>query len=538
MRIALPITISLLAGAALAGPAQARVVSGVQPYIELQQVLDADLKNGGDVLTYTSVAAGVDAGIRTQRIETTVSYRYERRFAWNDDLADDEVHSGLARINYTAIPELLTIEAGALATRARTDIRGGAPVFLTGDNRNVSDVFAAYAGPNLRGEIGAMNWAAGYRLGYVKVRDGLGVDLPPGQRPLDRYDDSTSHTAYASIGMETGILPFGWSVAAGYEREDASQLDQRYEALYVRGDVTVPVSYTVALTAGVGYEDLQSSQRAPLLGADGFPVLNGNGGFVTDPASPRLLAYDENGLIYDAGVIWKPNRRTTLEARIGKRYGATAITGLLSWQTGPQSALNITVYNAVDSFGRSLNRNLSGLPASFNVPRNGLTNRFGGCVFGSNPGAGGTGGCFNDSFQSITTANYRSRGVTALYSARIHGWEVGIGGGYAERRYLSPLFQTIFAQDGVKDSSITLQGTLARQLAPRTSLENAVYVDFYDPGIPGAADVTSAGATSALFHNFTDRLTGNATVGLYAFDQEGFESDLSGQLLLGMRYQF
>ena len=34
----------------------------VTPYLEVGQVLTADLKNGGDVLTYTTVAAGVVAG--------------------------------------------------------------------------------------------------------------------------------------------------------------------------------------------------------------------------------------------------------------------------------------------------------------------------------------------------------------------------------------------------------------------------------------------------------------------------------------------
>jgi hypothetical protein len=33
----------------------------VSPYLEVGQVLTADLKNGGDVLTYTTVAAGIDA---------------------------------------------------------------------------------------------------------------------------------------------------------------------------------------------------------------------------------------------------------------------------------------------------------------------------------------------------------------------------------------------------------------------------------------------------------------------------------------------
>ncbi len=39
----------------------------VSPYLEVGQVLTADLKNGGDVLTYTTIAAGIDAAIVTTR---------------------------------------------------------------------------------------------------------------------------------------------------------------------------------------------------------------------------------------------------------------------------------------------------------------------------------------------------------------------------------------------------------------------------------------------------------------------------------------
>lgn len=50
--------VSLVAGIS-ASPALAG--KNVTPYIEVQQVLDAELAGGNEVLTYTSVAAGVDA---------------------------------------------------------------------------------------------------------------------------------------------------------------------------------------------------------------------------------------------------------------------------------------------------------------------------------------------------------------------------------------------------------------------------------------------------------------------------------------------
>jgi hypothetical protein len=97
----------------------------VQPYIELTQVLDADLTND-DVVTYSQIAVGIDAGITGRRAEGQVSYRYERRFQWDDRIGDDDTHTGLARASVTVAPGF-ALEGGAVATRSRVDIRGAAP---------------------------------------------------------------------------------------------------------------------------------------------------------------------------------------------------------------------------------------------------------------------------------------------------------------------------------------------------------------------------------------------------------------------------
>src|SRR3546814_16344225 len=89
----------------------------------------------------------------------------------------------------------------------------------------------------------------------------------------------------------------------------------------------MPIGPTVALLGGVGYEDIEIGQRDPLLDADGVPVRDANGRFVTDKSSPRRLSFDTDGLIWDAGVMWRPSRRTSLPARVGARQGATPTTG-------------------------------------------------------------------------------------------------------------------------------------------------------------------------------------------------------------------
>lgn len=520
-------------GAAAPAHAQTKARTDISPYIEVGQVLVADLDDDGEVLTYTTIAAGVDAVVQTRRAEVQASYRYERRIDYDDDLADEDVHSGLARASVKLVPDL-SFEAGALATRARADIRGAAPEILTGDVENISQVYSAYAGPTLATNLGKLDVTASYRLGYTKVEESTEVTLPIGQQRLDSYDDATGHLVTARVGMRPGELPFGWQVSGGYEREDAGQLDQRYEGKYVRGDVTVPVTPTLALVGGVGYEDIEISQRDAVRDASGAPVIDDEGRFVTDRASSRQLAYDQDGLIYDAGVLWRPSKRTQLEARVGRRYGGTTYYGSLQHQLSPASGVSIVVYDDVTSFGRLLNDNVSRLPTSFNVARNPLTDQFGGCVFAG----AGQGGCLNDVFQSINTSNFRSRGITGLYTASRGPLSLGLGAGYSRRRYFAPRFGTGFTLDGVVDENWFAEATAGYQISAEGSLSGSATFNYFDSGIAGAPEVTSLGATGAYSHSFSRRLTGTAAAGLYSFDQEGVEDALTASALLAMQLRF
>ncbi|WP_204315025.1 hypothetical protein, partial [Klebsiella pneumoniae] len=78
--------------------------------------------------------------------------------------------------------------------------------------------------------------------------------VAPGQPRLDYYDDSKVHVATASVGVKSGtVLPVGITASGSYTREDAGQLDQRFEGKYGRGDLVLPVAHGFALAAGVGY---------------------------------------------------------------------------------------------------------------------------------------------------------------------------------------------------------------------------------------------------------------------------------------------
>ncbi len=512
--------------------AKERQVS-VTPYLEVSQAFFADLKNGGDVLTYTTLTSGVDASVRTQRTEVQVNYRYDYRFSWNRNQGDQQIHSGIARARQIIVPNLLSLEVGALATRTRLDIRGAAPNALVGNPSNATQLYSVYAGPSLATNFGELQVGANYRFGYTKVESRTRNALISGQPLLDIFDSSTSHVATGTIGMGAGTLPFAWTVSGGYEREDARQLDQRFESKFVRGDVTLPVTETLALVGGVGYEDIKASQRDVLRDVAGDPVLDGNGRFQTDPASPRLLAFDQSGFIWDTGVVWRPSRRTSAEFRVGRRYGSMTYTGSVSYQMSESLGFQAGLYDGIQTFGRQLNQSLAALPTQFTVARNPFGNQVGGCVYSATNG----GGCLDSALQSVATGTYRSRGLNAVLSYQRGPMRAGIGGGYAQRKFFAPT-GAFFSTNGVKDESYYLQAFVARQLDEMSSVDASVYANLFDSGILGAPNVIGTGATAAYYRRFGSRFTGTAALGLYSSRVKDVASSLTGSALLGAKYEF
>ncbi len=512
----------------------------VQPYIELTQVLDADLTND-DVLTYSQIAVGIDAGITGRRAEGQISYRYERRIQWDDRIDDDDTHTGLARGSVTVAPGF-ALEAGAVATRSRVDIRGAAPGNLVGNVDNITQVYSVYAGPSVQTSAGPVQIAASAFAGYTKAEAPDSVELAPGQPRRDYFDDSKNVVAQASAGVAAGtVLPVGVSVSGAYERDEAGQLDQKYEGYFARGDVTLPVSRTVALRAGAGYEKIEATQRDALVDATGAPVLDGNGRFVTDPASPERIAYNTDGLIYDAGVIWRPSPRLELQANAGYRYGGETYFGLLNWNMARDTGLQVVVYDGIETFGRQLRDGLRDTPTSFQGTANPFGQQFNGCIFGGNPGAGGSnggaGGCLNDVFQSINTASYRARGIDAVVSTTRGRTAYGVGAGYANRKLNTPSLAPGTVAYGVTDESYHAQLFWSRALSRVSQVDANLFGNYYESGLPGADGVYNLGATGTYSHQF-GRLGTVASLGINTYDSEAFDSIWSAQALLGARYTF
>src|SRR3546814_18607860 len=109
--------------------------------------------------------------------------------------------------------------------------------------------------------------------------------------------------------MGPGRLPFGWTIGAGYVHEDVDRLDREFDGAFVRGEIVVPVSDTLALTAGVGYEDIKASKRDILRDPNGAPIISHGGELVPDPTPPRRPPQDDDGVMYERGVYSPPRSR-------------------------------------------------------------------------------------------------------------------------------------------------------------------------------------------------------------------------------------
>lgn len=497
----------------------------IDPYVEVDQAISADLSSG-DTLTYTNLAVGVDGTIQRRRVAVAISYRYDRQIGWNRDSADRDSHSGLAIVHVEAAPGLLDLDAGAFATRTGGD---GRFFGLTGNDPAI-DVYSFFAGPTLSTHAGPLALNAAYRFGYTAIDDHLdGFGL------VDGFDHSTTHNATASVGMGPGRLPFGWTVGGGYLRSTTdSPFDDRFHAGYIRGDIVLPVSPTLALTAGVGYENIKAAQNDIARNSDGSPVIGGDGLAVVDPTR-RILTYDIDDLIYDGGIIWKPSVHTRLELRAGHRNGGTTVVGAFTHQFNAHYGMNVQVFDTVETFGNILVNDLSSLPTDFQVSRNPFTGDIGGCAFGSAPGSGG---CFDRSLQSIRGATFRMRGASAVLSGNRGLWDLGLGAAYVRRDFSQGDPSPFVTFGGDEDETATIYGSLGRRLSRVSQVNFDVYASWYDSDAPGFSSVATIGGDVGYTRRLLlDRLQFIAALGLYHSSQDSGDSTV-GSLLLGLRYNF
>jgi hypothetical protein len=504
----------------------------VQPYIEVSQILSAELGPGDDVLTFTQIAVGVDLNVQGRNSGAAVSLRYERNIAYGDDSVDTNTISGVARGTLAVIPNTLSFEAGGLASRTRIDGGGGTTANPLVREDAESRVYSLYAGPSLNTRVGAADLQAVARIGYNRFETDAALAGPQGD-VVDVFDDSVTYLGQVRAGVRPGaVLPVGLAVTAGGFQEDISNLDQRVRDLYVRGDVTVPLSPTFALVAGAGYEDVEISSRDALRDANGVPVIGSDGRFVTDSAAPRRIAFAVDGLLWDVGVLWRPSSRTNLQASVGRRYDSTTYYGTFSYVPNQRSAFALSVYDGVSGFGGQLNTALAGLDSDFEAIRNPVTGDFGGLVSGAQGQAsiGGPG--------SARSSAFRGRGVRASYQRNLGRTTAAIGAGYDRRTFIAAADTVLATVDGLTDESYYIIGGLSREIGQSANLATNAYVNWFEAASNGN-DVTAFGASAAYNQSITQRLVGRAAIAYDTFDSEFTAEDFAFvTALVGLRYNF
>jgi len=519
------------------GPQQrsARQQTRISPYIEASQVLIKNLEPGDDLVTYTTVAAGVDASVAGRNSAASVSLRYERRIGWDDDTLDGDTISGVARASIALVPRAVTIEAGALAAQTRVEGTGAASIGgFAGNDDSTSQIYAGYIGPSVRTSAGDVEIEGHYRFGYTRVGAPDVVLGGPGSTPVDLFDESTTHSASARAGVRPNtVVPIGVGIGGGWNEQNVSNLDQRIRDRYVRADVTVPLSPNLALVGGVGYEDVEVSSRDAVRDTLGNPVVGPDGRYITDENSPRLIAYETDGLIWDAGVLWRPSRRTSFEAHVGRRYGSMTYYGNFAYAPNSSTSINVAVYDSVTSFGGQLVNTLATLPAQFAAFRNPITGQIGGCVASLQGGS-----CFNGALGGLSSAVFRSRGIASGISVDLGRTQLGVGAGYDRRSFLANPGSALGLANGVVDESLwyALYGTT--QLDQRSSLTANANVAWYESGANLAADVLGYSASLAYNRSIWRGLSATAAVGLDGIERENLIDFMSASGLLGLRYTF
>lgn len=510
----------------------------IQPYIELNQSVLARLEPTHEVLTYSSVAVGVDMSLAGRRTEGAVSVRYERRFAESGNIASNDTISGLARVRHDLIPRQLTIEAGGLAARTRFDANGASRLSSVETGDRIAQVYSLYGGPALSTQMGDLAVKGSYLVGYTKVNTPrLTVQGAPQGTPQaqgDIFNHSVAQAAQASVGFAPGtVLPVGLSASGGYSQEDISNLDQRVRELRGGVQATLPITSELALIGGVGWQDVEVSSRDAVRGPGGVPQVGSDGRFVTDKSKPRQIAYDVSGMTWDAGVMWKPSRRTSLSAFVGHRYDSMTYYGQFSYAPNARSALNIDVFDSVSGFGSAVGNAVRGLPTDFTTDRNPFSGDISGCATGAQGG-----GCVNGALGSIASAAFRNRGVSASYSRMAGQLRLGLGAGYLRRKFIGARGTVLENANGRTDETIYVNGQISGAIDRLTGFTVGIYDSWYKSGISDLGDVNAAGINAGISHQFTSRLVGNAAVGLDSLNRKAAPDELIATGQVGLRYNF
>ena len=506
----------------------------IVPYLEVDQTVYDQTAPEQSVVTYTTLAAGADMLIDTHRTSGVATIRYEHHFSETKSQGSSDTFTGIARTQTQIIPHTLQFDFGGLATHTAIAANGSTYLNPVDNVGSIYQIWSLYGGPSLQTHAGIVGIKAAYDVGYNEI-DQIRSYVPSGGgAPVDIFGHSLTQQGTATLGVRPGeVAPFGLALLGNYLREDISNLDQRLIDARLGGQITQPITRDLALVGDLGWEKVQVSQRNAELDANGNPIVGSNGQYVTNPNSPRQLAYQTDGLTWDVGVVWKPSKRTMAAAYVGQRYDSTTYYGSFYHAPNSRSTLNVTVFDGVYGFGSGLMSTLQALPTDFSVTRDPFSGNVGGCYLGSTGGS-----CTTGALGSANAFIYRARGVNAAYALTLGRMNFSVGTGYVTRRFITADNSVLAADNGLLDRTWYIDSSLSGPIDRQTRFVISGFASLYRTDEPGFADSGDWGLNGMLVHHLTDHLVGTAAVEVLGIKQQLTPEQLETLGQLGLRYNF
>jgi len=505
----------------------------ITPYIEVGQIVFADISPATAAVTYTTLAGGVDATLSGHNTLASASLRYERVIGYGNSASAD-IFSGLARGATQIVPHVFQIDYGAFGTRADIGKSGAALPYAPVGVSAANQVWSVFAGPSLHTETNTLDLAAHYHFGFTQKGGPLDSGAPGAASAPDSFGRASVHDAGAAIGLKPGaLLPVGLGAEGGYYHEDISLLGQRITNEHIRGIVTVPVTPSLQLVGGVGAEHVKVTSYQAALDGQGNPLLDAQGHYISNEAAPRIVAYDTSGLIWDAGVVWRPSPRTALEMHFGRRYGAYGAWGNFSWTPNPRNAFNLHAYDDFVGFGGNLTGALVDAPTAFTAVRDPITGNLSSCVATTTGG-----GCIASVLGAINGLVYRNRGVTGQYVHTFGRAQAGLGAGYDNREYVTAPGSILAGLNGKADQYYWVAAFASDEVGQRGTLLGTVDVYRFDSGLASTSGGTGVHASASYLHRFSRHLTSTASIALDGLNTDAVREIWAVSGALALRYSF
>lgn len=350
-----------------AAPAHAR--TEIAPRVEVRQTWSDNFAGTGLI---TTVSGGIEASAQSKRVSAFFDADFERRLGIDTPVFDKSRVNALARGNFIVVRDLLSVDAGGVATRLVRDFRG--PISNNPDSNinNFEDVYGFYVAPTITQDLGKIaNLAVGYRFSLTEVNnpgnrfDAGDAGIPGQDLSLARASDSVEHSAFARLSNYNQSSRLSWSLNGSYSINDQDFLNEELESYSGILDAEYAFNRNFSLLGSVGYEDIVNTRDSILSDPVTFvPILDADGQFQVDPANPRNTTYEQDGFIWDAGFRFSPGRKTNLVVRGGERYGDVVWSGILNYAARPGLNLTASYNESIDTFGRLLTQNLAGTPTT------------------------------------------------------------------------------------------------------------------------------------------------------------------------------